>query len=142
MAVALDGTIRAFDRTSGVPISLAVAASAAAPGSVAPVPIGQRRSLDGGISGTNIDQAVGSALVLALTPFPLPATREEIEAVAAHGGRVLHLAPDDLARRVMGRDTRDFARRGPASDAGVRQATGVAAEVRAFLDGGPQHATT
>jgi hypothetical protein len=87
IVVAVDGTIRAFDHSARVPIALAMAASGAAPGSVQPVLIDGVRYMDGAVAGTNVDQAIGAKRVLALTPFPLASTCEEIKAVATQGGQ-------------------------------------------------------
>ncbi len=135
VAVTVDGTIRAFDRSADVPIALAMAASGAAPGSVQPVSIDGLRYMDGAVAGTNIDQAVGAKRVLAITPFPLASTSEEIKAIATHGGEVFHPVPDEAGRQVIGYETRDLRLRGPAAEDGYRQATAIAERVRAFLIG-------
>jgi len=64
-----------FCRQSGVPLLSALSASAAVPGLMTPVQIGQRRCMDGGmVSGSNIDIAAGSrkTLVLGLVHDPEP----------------------------------------------------------------------
>jgi len=59
-----------FTRASGVPLRNAVAASASVPGVFAPQPVGDRRAMDGGVSGsgTHCDVVAGArrALVLSL----------------------------------------------------------------------------
>ena len=56
------------DKTSGVPLLRAVAASSSVPGLFAPQPLHDRRVMDGGVSGTGIhaDLAAGASRVLLL----------------------------------------------------------------------------
>jgi len=49
----------AFDRDSDVPLGRAVAISMCVPGMVAPIPVGGRRYMDGGMAGSNIGLAAG-----------------------------------------------------------------------------------
>jgi NTE family protein len=64
-----DGSLRTFDARSGVPLATAVAASCAIPGIFAPVSIGGRRYMDGGVrSASNADLAVGHDLVVVIWP--------------------------------------------------------------------------
>ena len=63
-----DGTRRVFDRSQGVPIPLAVAASTSLPGRVAPITIDGRRYTDGGVYGTNLDVAAGQGVIVLLAP--------------------------------------------------------------------------
>ena len=126
-----DGTVRFFDGSQGVPIEVAVAASCAQPGLQAPVSIGDRRYMDGGIGGTNIDGASGYRLVLAITAFPAgQRTREEIAVVQASGAQVVHLAPDGASQQAMGPDLSDIRRARPAAEAGARQAADIASTLR------------
>ena len=126
-----DGTVRFFDGSQGVPIEVAVAASCAQPGLQAPVSVGDRRYMDGGIGGTNIDGATGYRLVLAITAFPAgQRTSEEIAVVQASGAQVVHLAPDEASRQAMGPDLSDVRRARPAAEAGARQAADIASTLR------------
>ncbi len=70
--VAVDATTgvhRIFDRTSGVPLVDAVAASCAVPGVWPPVTIGDARYMDGGVrSSDNADLASGFARIVIVSP--------------------------------------------------------------------------
>ena len=67
---ALSGELVTFDRTSGVELVDAVAASCAVPGVWPPVTIGGRRYVDGGVrSSTNADLAAAHDRILVLTPM-------------------------------------------------------------------------
>lgn len=126
-----DGTVRFFDESHGVPMEVAVAASCAQPGLQAPVSVGDRRYMDGGIGGTNIDGAAGYQIVVAITAFPARLrTSQEIDVVRAAGGQVIHMAPDEESRRAMGRDLSDIRRARPAAEAGAHQAAEVAPALR------------
>lgn len=66
------GTSVVFDRTSGVPLERAVAASCAVPGIFPAVEVGGRRYVDGGLRTiANIDLAAGHRRVVALSPYPV-----------------------------------------------------------------------
>jgi NTE family protein len=102
---------------------------------VAPVTIGDRRWIDGGIrSPANADLAAGHDRVVVVAPLtralgPMAAPAQVAELRAA-GARVLLVAPDADAARAIGRNPLDPARRAPAARAGRAQAAAVAAEVR------------
>ena len=65
------GDFVVFDRTSGVELADAVAASCAVPGVWPPVTINGSRYMDGGVrSGSNADLAAGSDWVVIVTPLP------------------------------------------------------------------------
>lgn len=65
------GDFVVFDRTSGVELADAVAASCAVPGVWPPVTIDGSRYMDGGVrSGSNADLAAGSDWVVIVTPLP------------------------------------------------------------------------
>lgn len=69
---AVSGTSVVFDRTSGVPLERAVAASCAVPGVFPAVEINGRRYVDGGLRTiANADLAEGHARVLVLAPYPV-----------------------------------------------------------------------
>src|SRR5262249_12340909 len=64
------GELTTGDRTAGVPLASAVAASCAVPGVYPPVTIGGRRFMDGGVrSGTNADLAAGATTVVVIAPM-------------------------------------------------------------------------
>jgi len=65
------GEFVVFDRSSGVDLVDAIAASCAVPGVWPPVTIGDSRYMDGGArSGSNADLAAGSDWVVIVTPLP------------------------------------------------------------------------
>jgi NTE family protein len=128
-----DGTVRFFEASQGIPIELAVAASCAQPGLQAPVSVGDRRYMDGGTGGTNIDGAAGYEIVIAVTAFPARGrTAQEIDVVCASGGQVIHVAPNEAARRAMGPDPSDVSRVRIAAEAGARQGVEIASAGRAL----------
>ena len=97
-------------RQSGVRIERAVAASSAVPGIFSPQPIGDRRCMDGGVSGsgTHLDLLAGSdrAVVLSLTtttPTPIGAMTQapggfakEVAALEATGTKVFLRSPETM----------------------------------------------
>lgn len=121
----------------------AVAASSAVPGLFPPQPVGDRRCMDGGVSGTgtHLDLLAGSrrVVVLALTDgadltqgmmTTGPGTHEaEIAALRASGSEVFQRHPDAV---VVGR-LMDPAAVPDAIAMGRRQAAADAEELRAFL---------
>jgi len=133
-----DGSIRFFDRTQGVPIERAVAASAAVPGEIAPVTVGDRRYMDGYVGGLNIDGAVRAKRILVLAPYGRPEwNQREVEAARSRGSQVLLITPDADARTLLGpRGTGEFTKRGAIADDAIRQAATVAATVKAFWANG------
>jgi NTE family protein len=133
-----DGTVRFLDRTSGVPIERALAAGTALPGRVAPIAIGDRRYMDGGVAGTNLDGAAGYGVVLAITPGVGPKTDQELATLHSQGSRVLVIAPDADSEAARGPDSGDLSRVRPAAEAGYRQAAAVVAEVRDLWAGGDE----
>jgi NTE family protein len=126
-----DGSVRWLDNDQGVPIETAVAASTAQPGLQAPIAIGDERYMDGGTAGTHVDTAAGSSVVVAITPFPIPIlTDREMDAVRSAGGQVIDIAADTASRAAMGSDLSDRSHFAAAADAGQRQASMAAEEVR------------
>ncbi len=107
---ALTGERCVVTRTSGVRIERAVAASSAVPGIFSPQPIGDRRCMDGGVSGsgTHLDLLAGCdrAIVLSLTtttPAPIGAMTQspggfakEVAALEATGTKVFLRSPESM----------------------------------------------
>ena len=126
------GEFRVLDRTSGVPLLQAVAASCAVPGVYPPVTIDGRRYVDGGMrSAANADLAEGYDRVVVLAPIPrgvgpLASVDAQVTGMVA---RVAVVSPDEAARRAIGRNVLDPAARAGSARAGRAQAAGVAAEV-------------
>ena len=126
------GEFRVLDRTSGVPLLQAVAASCAVPGVYPPVTIDGRRYVDGGMrSAANADLAEGHDRVVVLAPIPrgmgpLASVDAQVTGMVA---RVAVVSPDDASRRAIGRNVLDPAARAGSARAGRAQAADVAAEV-------------
>ncbi|MET9449383.1 patatin-like phospholipase family protein [Streptomyces cinerochromogenes] len=123
------GEPRVFDRTSGVSLVDAVAASCAVPGVWPPVTIGGRRYVDGGVrSVANADLAAGAGRVLVLVPLgvtePFPSEQPLERAVAElrdRGAEVVVVGPDEASAAAIGDNPLDPATRGPAAEAGRAQ---------------------
>lgn len=132
------GELVAFDRSAGVGLVDAVAASCAVPGAWPPVTIGGRRYMDGGVGSTinlrfvdDCDAAV--VLVPSGRNSPSPFGGGAAEEIASHGDRVLGVFADDDALAAFGANPLDPACRVPSAQAGRTQGRRVAAEVAAFL---------
>ncbi|WP_190017215.1 patatin-like phospholipase family protein [Streptomyces lucensis] len=123
------GEPRVFDRTSGVPLVEAVAASCAVPGVWPPVTIGARRYVDGGVrSMANVDLAAGADRVLVLVPMgatePFPSEQpleRAVEELRDGGAEVVVVAPDEASAAAIGGNPLDPGTRGPAAEAGRAQ---------------------
>jgi NTE family protein len=125
-----------FDRTSGVGLVDAVAASCAVPGIWPPVSIDGRRFVDGGIrSTTNADLVADADIVLILAPMPDmasvldPDIGTAVERVTARPGTLL-IGPDEASSAAAGANPLDPASRAPSARAGLAQAEAVVAAVR------------
>ena len=133
------GEFAAFGKGSqvgGTAVTLvdAVAASCSVPGVWPPITIGGRRWIDGGVrSATNADLAAGYQHVVVFAPIARgfrPATGAAAQVAALREqAQVALVTPDAAARRAIGRNLLDLARRAPAAQAGRAQAGSVAAEV-------------
>src|SRR6266508_3458501 len=132
---ARSGELVAFDRDSGVSLVDAVGASCAVPGVWPPVTINGRRWIDGGIrSATNADLAAGCGRVVVVAPIitgfgSMPSVRRQAARLAAGGARVGVVSPDQAARKAIGRNVLDPARRAVSARAGRAQAASVAGTV-------------
>lgn len=125
-----------FDRTSGVGLVDAVAASCAVPSIWPAVTIGERRYVDGGIrSTTNADLVADADVVLILAPTPDmasildPEIGAAVEQVTSRAGTLL-IGPDQASSAVAGSNPLDPASRAPAARAGLAQANAVVEAVR------------
>jgi NTE family protein len=133
---ATTGTVVTFDRSSGVPMVDAVAASCAVPGVWPAVTINERRYVDGGArSVTNADEAAGHDPVVVLIPMALEGPAQvqfdsELAALGA-GTRVVVVASDAASLAAIGSNPLDPATRAPAARAGQAQAASVVDAVRA-----------
>ncbi|WP_433046849.1 patatin-like phospholipase family protein [Dactylosporangium sp. CS-033363] len=123
-----------FDRSSGVPLPLAVAASCAVPCVFSPITIDGKRYMDGGVrSGTNADLAEGAQALLVIAPMAglaRPLIDREIAKVAP--ARRLVIEPDEAALEAIGPNALDPSRRAAAAEAGLRQGEALAGAVRAI----------
>ena len=130
---AATGELVTFDRTSGVELVDAVAASCAVPGVWPPVTIGDRRYVDGGVrSSANADLAADHGRVLVLTPMAAGMTLgldRQIERLQADGTTVMVISADEAALARIGDNVLDPSRRAPALEEGERQGAAAAAEV-------------
>ena len=119
------GELRVFERSSGVPLVHAVAASCTVPAFFSPVRIGGRPHIDGGIaSGTHADLALARRpdRVLVIAPFDRRSPGigtvmerqrdEELARLRDAGVEVALIAPSDEAFVAMGPNFMD-ASRGP-----------------------------
>lgn len=138
-AVDIDsGELVVFDRSSGIALVDAVAASCAVPGAWPPVPIAGRRYMDGGVASTvNIAVASDCSAVLVLVPAPQDAPSPfgagagaEIRAFPAD---TLAVFADDNAMAAFGPDPLDPRCRRPAALAGREQGRRCAEDVARFL---------
>ena len=142
LIVAVDahtGQERIFDRTSGVPLVDAVAASCAVPGVWPPVTIEGRRYIDGGIrSGTNADLARGCQRVVILSPMgmtdmgPLGNPADEMALLEREGGTVVVVTPDAASVQAIGPNVLSPATRAATALAGREQGRALAASLRAM----------
>ena len=125
-----------FDRTSGVPLAAAVAASCAVPLVWPPVSIDGHRYVDGGArSVANADLATGCDRVVVLAPLTAALRRSgrisRQLASLGPGVRSVVVSPDANARRAIGRNVLDPARRVAAARGGRAQAPHLVDQVRA-----------
>jgi NTE family protein len=132
---AATGERRVFDRSSGVTMVDAVAASSAVPGVWPPVAIGGHRYVDGGVwSVTNTDLASGCDRVLVLAPIVDPALGVEVAGLGPDV-RVEVIRPDAASLTAFGTDVLDLAVREPSARAGLVQGHAEADRVRDLLAG-------
>jgi len=126
------GEFRTFDRTSGVPLVQAVAASCAVPGVYPPVSIDGRRYVDGGMrSAANADLAAGYDRLVVLAPIPrgfgpMASVDAQVTGMVA---RVAVVSPDRDSKVAIGKNVLDPAARKPSAEAGRRQAAAVLAQI-------------
>lgn len=123
-----DGAVRFFDRTQGVPIAWAIAASTAVPGWYEPITVGDGRYMDGGVRGLNVEGAAGYEILVVIAPGMSRTRRQEIERFGAQqDSRIVQVEPDEESRSVPG----DI----PASArAGLRLSTRVVNRVRSVWE--------
>jgi NTE family protein len=137
------GTMRFFDSSQGVPVELALAASTAVPGRVAPITVGDRRYMDGFVGGPcpggcwpNLDGASGYSTIVVVMTGDGPQVREQVELMRSRGSQVIIISPDADSTAARGLDPFDLSHLQAAAEAGRRQAGAVAAEVRTVWNAG------
>lgn len=133
---AVTGELVAFDRSSGVSLVDAVAASCAVPGVWPPVTIGPRRFMDGGVGSTvNLALADDCDVLVALIPqglsSPSPFGTAARDEAKAHGAFAVFADDESLA--AFGDNPLDPACRAPSAHAGRRQGRTVAAQIADHL---------
>jgi NTE family protein len=127
------GEPAAWDRSSGVPLVSAVAASCAMPGAYPPVTINGRHYIDGGLrSATNADLAADARVLVVVEPLAHLFPGEPPGRYGASGGprTVTSVAPDPEAAAAFGPDLFSPAAWAPAYREGVRQAADAAERIR------------
>jgi NTE family protein len=127
-----------FDRSSGVSLVDAVAASSAVPGIWPPVTIGASRYIDGGVySIANEDLADGCGRVVALYPMAVgdEAAQADQDGLAWVDGRLFVVA-DAQAQAAFGSNVLDPTVRAASLDAGIDQAARVIDAVREWWENG------
>jgi NTE family protein len=134
------GELVTFDRSSGVTLVDAVAASCAVPGVWPPVTIGPRRFMDGGVGSTvNMAVATDCDAAVVLVPSgrssPSPFGSGAVAEVDGFPVPTFGLFADDEALAAFGANPLDPACRIPSARAGRAQGRRVAADVAGFLSG-------
>jgi NTE family protein len=132
------GDLVAFDRTSGVDLVDAVAASCAVPGVWPPVTIGGRRYMDGGVGSTvNLAMAADCDHAVVLVPSgrsaPSPFGSGAVDEVESFPGAAFGVFADDKSLAAFGPNPLDPACRIPSAHAGRAQGRRVAAAMAEFL---------
>ena len=119
------GAFVTFDRTSGVDLLDAVAASCAVPGVWPPVSIGNSRYIDGGVRSTvNLDLAADCDTVVVLAPSVMGfggSVHDQVAELRASGVTVELIAADDASLAAFGPNVLDPATREPSLVEGRRQ---------------------
>jgi len=127
------GDLTAWNRTSGVPLLQAVAASTAMPGLYPPITINGHRYLDAGIrSATNADLAVGACQLIVVDPVAHLFPRDHLtnELAMVHANTVIDITPDHAAMDAYGHDPLDQRAWPSCYGAGLRQSVDAAAKIR------------
>ena len=137
---ALTGEFVVLDANSGVSLADAISASICVPGIFAPVLVGGRRLVDGGLySGTCAELAAGHDSVLIIAPIGSrsdgmdPAAGAQISreaaALVAGGATVAVLLPDNAANEIIGINRMDASISAAVMAEGHRQGKALAANL-------------
>jgi NTE family protein len=125
------GEFTVWDRDSGVPLGLAIAASCAVPCVAPPVTIDGTRYMDGGVaSPTNAELARGASLVVVLEPLASLRPREALAAELAATGATdtVVIEPDEATAAAFGPDLMSHDLWLPVFAAGRDQAARISAK--------------
>ena len=124
------GRRRVFDGSTDVSLLDAVAASCAVPGVYPPITVDGSTYIDGGVHSTaNADLARECGRVVVLAPIPHGLGPMRTPSAELEGVPSMVLAPDQAARKAIGRNVLDPSARAAAARAGRAQAASVAARV-------------
>ncbi len=140
------GEFIVWDRTSGVKLELAIAASCSVPGILPPVTIDGHRYMDGGLrSVSNADLAKGYDRVVVIAPSGSADNpydhntrlqlEEEAQALRDDGSTVAVFLPDAEALAASGPNRMDIAFLRPAAEAGLHQSKNASDEIRTVWQG-------
>ncbi|MET9594699.1 patatin-like phospholipase family protein [Streptomyces sp. NPDC006516] len=135
------GVLHTFDRTGTVPLADAVTASCAVPAVWPVVVAGGGSWIDGGVhSPANAHLAAGYERVVVIAPTAggskvIVSPRAQAAELEAAGARVEVITPDAGARKAIGRNSLDPARRAPAARAGLAQSVAHTEAVAAVWNG-------
>ena len=140
------GAPEVLDRTSGVSLTDAIAASCAVPGIWPVVDVRGAPYIDGGIRSANsADYACGAQEVLVLAPMgykpnftPDAGLRKEVKLLRESGAGVLVLTPDAASVVAMGQNPLNPETRAPSAKAGYAQAAIEITRVKDLLHGNPE----
>lgn len=142
------GTMRFFDSTQNAPIELALAASSALPGRVAPIDIGEQRYMDGMVGGAcptgcwpNLDGAAGYDIIVVIMTGDAPPVDQEVARMRSLGSKLIVISPNAEAAAARGQNPFDLSRLGPAAEAARHQATSLAGDVRNLWNQSPTSTT-
>lgn len=116
-----DGSRVLFEASSGVPLAAAVAASTCLPGLLAPIALGGRRYIDGGLaSQANADVATGHKEIWIVSPFGATSLDRQVAELRATGSTVHEIRPSAAAQQAIGPGigVMDPVRRGGAARSG------------------------
>jgi NTE family protein len=98
-----DGSRMAFEASSGVSLVDAVAASACLPGLLAPVKLGGRRYMDGGLaSAANADLAAGHLDVWIVSPFGPTSLDQQVSDLQSSGSMIHLIRPGTASTQALG----------------------------------------
>lgn len=127
-----------WDRTSGVPLVPAVAASSAFPGASPPIQIGSEYYIDGGLRcGANADLADRCQVVVVIEPIAhlfRGAKPDDSESIQPTGA--MTIVADAASIQAFGSDLYDLAAWGPSYRAGRARGRSIAAALGTLWAGG------